>query len=478
MDNYYLNIESIASLRKILDGEVLLSISRNSEERRRFVEALEIFNISIKSQPAIIIRCESTEDVVKSVKFIKSEDLSCSIRSGGHHFFGASLKDKGVVIDVSNMKKFSFNEQKQTATLQPGCDWHTLETLTHGKYEKRGANDERYGLVATGGDCPTVLNSGYTLGGGYGLSSRSFGLACDNLISAELVLATGEVVQANDKENPDLYWALRGAGGGNFGVVTSLEYQLHLLPKEVLCGYIEWPLSQAEDVMKFYRDMYLNENLPDELSLGMFLGTSPYPVGEPVVNVYGLYTGPADEGKEHVEKFQEFGEPIEDIFGVRPYLDFMTAIGEEIPYGLESKRKGGYFRNDGLSDEAISSIVSHFGKCPSGYSLTRFDLQGGGAIGRVAQDATAFVHRDSLFHISIGSFWQHESEAEENLKWAYEHYQIVSPYLNGHAYQNYADAEITDWSHAYYGQNYPRLQQIKKKYDPENFFEFKQSIRT
>jgi FAD/FMN-containing dehydrogenase len=477
MDRYFLNSESIASLRKSLDGEVLLSISCDIEERRKFVEAREIFKNEVESQPAIIIRCESTEDVVQSIHFVKNKKLGCSIRSGGHHFYGACLKDKGVVIDVSLMKKITFDERQKTATLQPGCAWHSLEAQTLGDYELEEKSGEKYGLVATGGECPTVLNSGYTLGGGYGLSSRRFGLACDNLISAEVVLADGEVVQANEKDNPDLFWALRGAGGGNFGIVTSLKYQLHPLPKEVLCGYIEWPISQAADVMKFYRDLFLDKNTPDELSFGMILGRSPYPEGEAVIALYGLYAGPPKDGQEYINKIQAFGKPLGDNLGVHPYLGFMKTLGEEVPYGLQAKRKGGYFKNDGLSDEVIGLIVSHFQKCPSSYALTRFDILGGGAIARIAKDATAFMHRESLFHISITSLWEYASEAEANTEWTKEHYQILRPYLNGHAYQNYADDELTDWAHAYYGENYPRLQKIKKKYDPENIFEFDQSIR-
>jgi FAD/FMN-containing dehydrogenase len=477
MDKHFLNAKSVANLKNIIDGEVLLAISRNTHERKKFVEAREIFNYGVKSQPAIIIRCKSTEDVVKSIHFIRNEKLNCSIRSGGHHACGACIKDKGVVIDVSSMNRFTFDKEQQTATLQPGCAWHTLEALTYREYELKEKNGEIYGLAPTDGECPTVLNSGYALGGGYGLTSRKFGLACDNMISAEIVLADGQVIPANDQENSDLYWALRGAGGGNFGVVTSLQFKLHPLPKQVLCGYMEWPISQAEDIMKLYRDLYLDANTPDELSFCMFLGRTPYPEGEPVINLYGLYAGPIKEGEKYVNKIKTFGRPLTDNLGVYSYLDFMTALGEEVPYGLQSKWKGGYFKNDGLSDEAIKLIVTHFEKCPSGYTLTRFDLLGGGAIARIPKDATAFVHRDSLFYISIVSLWDHDSEAEENIKWTNEYKQILSPYLNGHVYQNYADDELTDWADAYYGQNYTRLQQIKRTYDPENLFEFQQSIR-
>ncbi|EEE35631.1 FAD linked oxidase domain protein [Rhodobacteraceae bacterium KLH11] len=466
MKQNFLNSDALSELSNEISGEVLRSVSRDPQERRRYVQAREVFNGAVDAQPAIIVLCKSTQDVTKAIQFVKREGLNFSIRSGGHHAYGASLMDQGVVIDLSHMTDFSYDVENKTATLQPGCTWTSVNEETYKKHS----------LVLTHGECPSVLLAGYTLGGGYGLTSRAFGLGCDNLLSAEVVLADGSVVQASSTENKDLYWALRGGGGGNFGVVTSLTVRLHPLPQQVLCGMVAWPIDQAEDVMKFYRDLYQDENTPDELSFCMLMTNIPYPEGDPLIILYGVYAGEIEDGRQHIEKITSFGEPAVVNTSEAPYSDFMVGLGSEIPHGLKSKWRGGYLNEEGFSDSAIHSIVSEFKQQPSKYSQFRFDLLGGGAIARVSKDETAFRHRDELFNLLIVSFWDHDSEAQINMKWVDECVERLSRIFNGYNYQNYANDGLVDWQSAYYGGNYAKLQRVKKEYDKDNFFNSHQSI--
>ena len=288
--------------------------------------------------------------------------------------------------------------------------------------------------------------------------------------------ADGRVLRASDEENPDLFWALRGAGGGGFGVVTRLDYRLDTVPKTVLGGVMMWPLEHAEAVFRAYRDVYVGRD-DDRLSLYLVLTTDPYPDGEKVVMVYGLYVGdPADAGAQ-LAPIRSAAKPLFDGFAETSYFDLQQMLAEEIPYGMQSKWRGGYFSDGGFDDDAFACIVDRFRRVPSGYTMGRFDLLGGGAIGRVPADATAFVHRASLFYISIISVWERDDETDANVAWTDDLAASLQPYLSGEVYQNYADEDLVDWPAAYYGANYPRLQRVKREYDPTDFFRHPQSIR-
>ena len=462
--------------RKTISGSVLMPFSRDHDEVKAYHQAREVFNHAIDHRPQVIVRCKTPQDVVHSLQFAQDQQLEFSIRAGGHNACGFSVRDQGLVIDLSQMRDFRFDPEQRIARLQPGCGWRMLEPASyvrHGFQE----NGELCGLVATGGDCPDVLNTGFSLGGGHGLLGRQFGLGCDNILNAEIVMSDGRILQANGKENADLFWALRGGGCGNFGVVTALDFRLHALPKTVLAGYMEWPLDQAAEVMKHYRDIFLDEKTPDRLSFYTAFTRTPYPHGQPVLNIHGLYIGSPREGENWVQKLQKVGKPLHQQMEPCSYYDFITALGDEVVYGLRSKWKGGFFKQDGFSDEAIELIVDRFGRAPSPHSMCRFDLLGKGVIEKVPPTATAYVHRNTPFYISLLSLWEDPRHDDRNRRWIDEFHQDLAPFFNGRVYQNYVDLELEDWPEAYYGENYPRLQQIKRLYDPQNLFRHPQSIR-
>jgi len=425
-----------------------------------------VFNNRVRTRPAVLAQCRDTGDVVAAVRFAREAGLPVSVRGGGHHACGFSLVDDGLVIDVRALRQLAFDPGPATVVAGPGLGWRDLDRVTY----------VEHGYAGPGGECPTVRNAGYSLGGGYGFLSRTYGLGCDHILAAELVDADGRVLEVTEEEHPDLLWALRGAGGAGFGVVTSLTYRLDPVPKTVLGGVMAWSIEDAEAAFRAYRDLYEGRE-EDRLSLYLALMPDPYPTGEPVLMAYGLYAGPPDGAEAHLAPLRAVGPPVFDTFGPTSYIDLQTALGNEIVYGLQLKWRGGFFRDGGFGDEAFAAIVDGFRRAPSGYSMARFDLLGGGAIGAVPADATAFVHRSSMFNISIIAQWVRDDETEANLRWTAELHESLRPYYSGEVYQNYADEEIEDWPTAYYGANYPRLQRVKAAYDPTDFFRHPQSIR-
>jgi hypothetical protein len=463
-------LPDLASLRDTFGGTVITTTDP------RYEGARVPFNARIRTRPAVIAQCSSAEDVGAAVRFAREAELPVAVRGGGHHAGGFSLVRNGLVIDVSSVKAVTFDPASATATAGAGCGWRDIDRVTYVDFTTDGEAGLPHGYAGPGGDCPTVSNAGYSLGGGYGLLGRRFGLGCDHIVEAEMVDADGRVLRVSETEHPDLLWALRGAGGAGFGVVTRLRYRLDAVPQTVIGGAIAWPIDDAEAVFGAYRDLYDGRD-DDRLSLYLLLTTDPYPEGAKIVMIYGLYIGPPDDAEAQLAPLRRLRQPLFDSFGPTSYYDLQKGLGEEVPYGLLSKWRGGYFGNGGFDDAAFERIVEGFRQIPSGYSMARFDLLGGGAIARVPDDATAFVHRKSLFYISIISLWEADEETERNVAWATEMASTLRPFLTGEVYQNYADEDLDDWPSAYYGSNYPRLQQVKLRYDPSDFFHHRQSIR-
>jgi FAD/FMN-containing dehydrogenase len=460
----------LSSLRDTFHGSLVTPADPGYEAAR------VLFNTRVRRRPEVLARCAGTADVVAAVRFARDAGAPISVRSGGHHACGFSLADGGVVVDVGGLKNVSFDPATGTVVAGAGCSWRDIDRLSYLGFSTEGEAGLVHGYAPPGGECPTVGISGYSLGGGYGLLSRRFGLACDHILAATVVDADGNVLRASEDENPDLYWALRGAGGAGLGVVTDLTYRLDLVPKAVYGGVIAWPIDQAEDVLRLYRDLYVGHE-DDRLSFYMALTTDPYPEGEQIIVLYGLYIGPPDEAEAALAPIRSLGQPVFDGLESMSYWDLQTALGDEIRYGLQLKWRGGYFSDDGFNDDAFAGIVDSFRRIPSGYTMIRFDLLGGGAVGIVPADATAFVHRSRMFYISAISLWQRDDETEAGIAWVDGLMDSMRPYLSDEVYQNYADEDLDDWQHAYYGANYARLQQVKQRYDPTDFFHHPQSIR-
>jgi FAD/FMN-containing dehydrogenase len=359
--------------------------------------------------------------------------------------------------------------------VEAGAGWREVDQVSYVDVAEVAADGTPFGHAVPGGECPTVSNAGYSLGGGYGLLSRRFGLACDHIVAAELVDGHGRILRVTEDEHPDLLWALCGAGGAGFGVVTRLTYRLDPVPKTVLGGVMVWPLDQASAVLRTYRDLWLGGG-DDRLTLFLALTTDPYPHGEPVVLVYGLHLGPPDDAGAALAGLRSL-RPRLDTFAPTSYVQLQRELAEEIPYGLRSRWRGGYFRGDGFSDAAFDTVIDWFRRVPTGWSMARFDLLGGDAIGRVPADATAFVHRSSLFNISVIALWQGDEDTDACVAWADGYADAVREHLNGEVYQNYAQADLHDWPGAYYGANYQRLREVKQRYDPDDVFHHPQSIR-
>ncbi len=460
----------LTALRQTFRGTIVTPFDPGYEAAR------VLYNTRIRNRPAVVCQCADTDDVVASVRFARDAGLPIAVRGGGHNASGFSLVDDGVVIDVKGLRDVVFDEDTATVSVGPGVGWRDIDQVTYAGFTAEDADGAAYGYAAPGGECPTVSNGGYSLGGGYGLLSRRFGLGCDHIVEAELVDAGGNVLRVTEEEHPDLLWALKGAGGAGFGVVTRLRYRLDQVPKAIVGGFVGWPIERAKEAFQAYRDLYAGHD-DDRLALCMLLTTDPYPDGDKIVMMYGLYLGPPSDAEAALAPVRAVGEPLFDTFGPTSYLDLMRELGTDIPYGLQSKWRGGYFSADGFDDAAFDTMIEHFQRSPSGFSMVRLDLLAGGAVARTPADATAFVHRPALHYVSNIAVWQRDEDTAVNAAWADGVAGALRPFLTGEVYQNYADRELADWPAAYYGTNYPRLQQVKLRYDPKDLFRHPQSIR-
>jgi len=319
---------------------------------------------------------------------------------------------------------------------------------------------------------PATGVAGLTLGGGFGFLARKHGLACDNLLGVELVTADGRLVHVSDRENPDLFWGVRG-GGGNFGVATSFEFQLHQVGP-ILGGVAVHPFDRARDALRFYRKFV--EGAPDEVTLFAALGTSPD--GAPVTLLVAGYIGPAEEGERILRPLREFGPPIVDDIKRMSYVDLQGILAPSYPPGVRNYWKSGFLAD--LSEEAIDTLVRHFERVPSKRTAVVLEYLGG-AVSRVGERDTAFGHRDARFDLIITSLWSDPAEDEVNIAWTRELWKAMEPFASGGVYVNYLGEEREEGAErvraAYDPEKYERLVALKRKYDPQNLFRMNQNIR-
>lgn len=439
---------TVQEFRANLHGRLVLPTDPDYDDVRA------VFNAMIDRRPALIAQCVDTHDVVEAVRFARSHDLLVAVRGGGHSVAGHSVCDDGLLIDLSLMKGVEVDTEKRIAKAQPG--------LTLGEYVTA---TEQYGLVSPVGTASDTGIAGLTLGGGYGWLSGKYGMALDNLLAAEVVTADGQVVRASAEEHPDLYWALRGSSG-NFGIVTSFEFQLYPVT-QVLGGMLIHPFSAAKDVLRYFREAVAAA--PDELTIYAALVTPPD--GQKVVAMVLCYTGDLEEGERLIQPIREFGPPLADMIHPMPYSEMNTLIDEANPPGMQNYWKWNGLR--GVSDEVIEAVVEHYARVPSPRSAILIDSVNGAAR-RVSPTATAFAHRDAPHGLIVLSMWQDPADAEPNIAWARSLAAATEAYSTGGVYVNGSSDEK---ARAAYGVNYERLVEVKTQYDPTNFFRHNQNIK-
>jgi FAD/FMN-containing dehydrogenase len=430
-------------------------------------EARSVWNGMIDRRPALIARCTGTADVVAAVAHARTEGLEIAVRGGGHNVAGNAVNDGGLVVDLSPMQGIRVDPAERRARAQGGVTWGALDRET-----------QLHGLATVGGVVSTTGIGGLTLGGGLGHLTRKYGLACDNLTSVDLVTAEGEVVTASDKENTDLFWALRG-GGGNFGVATSMEFRLHPVGPIVVGGLVAWRAERRADVMRFYREFMASA--PNELGLNcLFLSAPPLPFVpeelhfQPIVALGGAYAGSIEDGLAVTSPLKEFGPPDLDLLGPMPYAALQQMFDAGFAAGIRSYFKSGYLAE--LTDAAIDTYVERTEAIPSPMTLVECQALGG-AFAEHAED-TAFGNRDAPFLYNVVGAWMDPSQDDEQVAWARAFAEAMRPHETGGVYVNYLNDEGQDRVEAAYGaERYARLQAVKAKYDPDNLFHGNQNIR-
>ena len=424
---------------------------------REYDRARSVWNGMIDRSPAVIVQCLDVADVVNAVNFAREAGLGVAVRGGGHNAAGLAVADGALVVDLSMMRSVDVDPVARTARADGGATWGDFDRAT-----------QAHGLATTGGAISMTGIAGLTLGGGIGWLMRSYGLACDNLIAADVVTADGSIVTASESENPELLWGLRG-GGGNFGVVTSFTFQLHDVG-EVLAGILVHPADRATEVLRFYRDF--TRSAPDELALFAALMTSPD--GMPMVGLIAAYNGPIEEGERILRPLREFGPPLADQIAPMPYTALQTMLDEGFPSGLPVYWRSNFVSD--LSDDAIDTIVDGFSRITSPLSAILLEHLGG-AVARVGRDDTAFDHRDAEYNLAIIARWPEPAMEEAGIAWARDLWSAMLPFTRG-VYVNYlgvgeSSARVRE---AYGADKYARLAALKRRYDPTNQFRFNQNI--
>jgi FAD/FMN-containing dehydrogenase len=415
----------------------------------------------IDRRPALIVRAAGVADVIQAVDFARESGLVLAVRGGGHNVTGNAVCDGGLTLDLSLMRGIRLDPKRQSLRAEGGTLWRDLDHEA-----------EVFGLATTGGLISSTGIAGLTLGGGLGWLMGSYGLACDNLLSVDLVTASGELVTASVSENADLFWGLRG-GGGNFGVATSLEYQLHPVGP-MLGGLIIHPLDQAPDLFRFYEAF--TRDAPDALGAMLLFVTSPE--GQRVVAVAVCYNGPPERGEALLAPLRAFGSPLADTIGRVRYTQIQQMFDGGFPAGLQNYWRSSFLEH--LDGAGIEAIVERFKQAPSAQAAIAIE-QLGGAVARVPAEGTAFNHRTSRFNLLILGMWPESHAKVENVAWVQSVSKILARHASSRVYVNYlgqsSDEGVGRIEAAYGPRTYARLVALKNRYDPENLFRLNQNIQ-
>jgi hypothetical protein len=443
--------DQIQPFESTLRGEVILPGDASYEKARK------IWNAGIDKHPGIIARCTGVADVIAAVKFARENDLLVAVRGGGHNVGGRALCDGGIVLDLSAMKGIQVDPVNRIARVQGGVTLGELDRETH-----------VFGLAVPTGLISKTGIGGLALGGGVGWLVRKYGMTCDNVLSFQVVTADGQALVASARENTDLYWALRG-GGGNFGVVTSFEFRLHPV-QMVLGGMILHPRAHAPEVLRYYRDFVLSA--PEELAL--YSGLAHTPDGIPAVALFACYCGDPAEGERVLQPLRAYGSPFVDMIQAMPFPQMQAMLDPMFPDGNYHYWKSAYLPE--LTEEAIDVLIAQANQATS--ALTGIVVEYyGGAASRVGVTDTAFAQRHKQFSVGILTQWTDPAESERHINWTRQVAETIRPFSSGAFFLNFLGEEGEDTIKAAFGPNYERLQAIKKKYDPTNFFQINQNIK-
>ncbi len=451
---------TVEQLRERVRGAVVTADDNGYDEART------VYNAMIDRRPLVVIRCANVGDVMAAVDFARENELDLAVRGGSHSVPGFGTVDGGVVIDLSAMRGGRVDPHTQTVRVGGGATWGDLNAMTYA-----------FGLATTGGIISTTGVAGLTLGGGIGYLDRGLGLSCDNLISADVVTADGRMVVASEKENEDLFWAIRG-GGGNFGVATSLEFQLHPV-KDIYGGPMFFELDRAGDVLRFFREFIADA--PEQL--GGFPAFQRAPAlpfipenrhGEPFVAIVACWAGSLDEGERMVRPLREIAPIVGEHVGPMPYPALNSAFDGLVPPGLQHYWKANF--NTTLTDEAIEAHLRYAPDLPSVNSTIHI-YPINGACHRVASDATAFAYRDATFATVIAGMWPDPAQNDANTQWVRDYSDATAPFSEEGGYVNFMAEDDQDRIRANYKGNYDRLVDVKRKYDPGNLFHLNQNIK-
>ena len=452
---------ALRELRTTFRGKLI------APEDDEFDAARRVWNGMIDRRPALIAQCSGAADVLAAVNFARANGLLVAVRGGGHSFAGHSVCDDGVVIDLSRMRSVRVDLSTKTVRAEGGSVWGDVDH-----------ESQVFGLATPGGVVSSTGIGGLTLGGGNQTwLSRKYGGTADNLVSADVVTADGSLLHASETENADLFWAIRG-GGGNFGIVTSFEFRAHAVGPIVLAGPALFAWERAKEITNFYLDYV--RTAPDELTTALNYWTAPpapfLPAsihGRRIVIIATCYAGPADDGERVVAPVRAL-QPAVDLIGQIPYLRLQTTFDLLLAKGTYSYSKSDYF--DTIMPAMVDEMIAWAARKPAPLCMARLNHYGG-AIGRVASDATPFPHRDATFTFSQDAFWHGPEGTAANVTWAKEFWQAMRAYSPRGAYVNFLSDDGEERVRESYGANYDRLVRIKQKYDPHNLFRLNQNIK-
>jgi FAD/FMN-containing dehydrogenase len=451
---------TVHQLRDQVRGAAVLPGDENYDEARK------VYNAMIDRRPEVVVRAANVGDVVATVRYAADNNLDLAIRGGGHSVPGFGTCDNGVVIDLSGMRAVQVDPAKKTARAEGGATWGDFNNATY-----------PFGLATTGGIISTTGVSGLTLGGGIGYLARGCGLSLDNLLSAEVVTADGRVLKASNQENQDLFWAIRG-GGGNFGVLTSLEFHLHPV-KDVYGGPMFFELKDGPALLSWYNDFIKDA---DERFGGFpaFQIAPPLPFipekrhGEPFIAFVSCWTGPLEEGDKALKPLRDVAPRVAEGIGAMPYPALNSAFDGLVPPGLQHYWKANFVKT--LTADSIAAHMEHGPKVPA-VNSTMHIYPINGAVHRVAPDATAFGHRDANFATVIAGMWPDPTQNKANTKWVRDYSDAIAPFSEAGGYINFMADDDQGRVRENYGANYERLLSIKRKYDPGNLFHLNQNIK-